>query len=820
MGIVTTNKSIVFINQSNGPVTSSGFSYTVRPDAVIGILQAEPTSKAISLTIPASSSGAEYDSTPLYITQSGNNTRVGLGTKGPLGSLDVRSDSSDSPADITLRTNEDGVITVGEETGRIRFLVESSSFGIDNITTAISGASAEIFSKVNEVTATGVKGSLVFALSKTTTTASINAFEIGHNAGSTFLSTGDIHAVLSGSMELNADTPRLLLHKQDGTQPVALIGSVDNNDFNHGAIILKDSAENDDGYFVIRKDANSFLSGSGNLGIGLTSPTAKLHVDGNITSTNAVSGLTIVAQGGAAGTNGLIVSNDSFLVGNITASANLSASGEVIVNNLTVEGTTTLNGSTVTGNITASGDISSSGTVTAQNIIVGYAGSIFAKDQSGNTDDSLILNFADTGLIFGDADMSSEIDATLITLDASNKIVLDADGGEIDFRDGGSTSISFNTTDGHITASGNISASGNLFADVPESSNTSFKTVVYDTSTGKFHRTGSYSVGGGGGASSQGTSGAIQRSDGSGGFTGVFDDLYWNDTFRYLVVGRESPQRGLWFGRQLQADYITVNTLSSQLLSNNIVTWGEGLVFSKSSGFSSNYANFDGNMGHFMLFPPHQIGNTSAQNTQAYMMGQGSPGELIGSARFHVVDDNQKGHAAKIINLDDTLGAVTPAGLLLGTKRGPTFGNQLTQAFPFLDFQVACSVHGGTSIGGVYYDVFGTQFGGNANSVTYVGQFVQGSDKKLKKDITNTEKGIKDIMSMKVKDYKWKDNPSESPKATGLIAQELQETHPELVSNLNDTLNVNYTNIVPILIKAVQDQQKQINDLKNQLKKK
>ena len=568
----------------------------------------------------------------------------------------------------------------------------------------------------------------------------------------------------------------------------------------------------------LNMDGNSIKNIANITASGNISASGNSHIIGGtlagMTSITAVLGS---FQGGAAGSNGLIVSNNSFFGGNITASANLSASGEVIVNNLTVEGTTTLNGSTVTGNITASGDISASKVLT-QDIVLGSAGSIFVKDLSGNTDDTAIFNAADVGIAFGDVDMPSEIDGTTVTLDASSNIILSADGGEIDFKDGGSTSISFNTTDGHITASGNISASGNLFADVPESSNTSFKTVVYDTSTGKFHRTGSYSAGGGG-ASSQGTSGAIQRSDGSGGFTGVFDDLYWNDTLRYLVVGRESPQRGLWFGRQLQSDYITVNSVSSQLLSSNIVTWNEGLVFSKGSNFQQNYANFEGSSGHFILFPPHQIGNPSTPNTQAYMMGQGSPGELIGSARFHVVDDNQKGHAAKILNLDATEGNTTPAGLLIGTKRGPTFGNQLTQAFPFLDFQVACTVHGGNSIGGVYYDVYGTQFGGNANSVTYVGQFVQGSDKKLKKDITNTKKGIKDIMSMKVKDYKWKDNPLESPKATGLIAQELQETHPELVSDLNDTLNVNYTNIVPILIKAVQDQQKQINDLKNQLKK-
>ena len=53
-----------------------------------------------------------------------------------------------------------------------------------------------------------------------------------------------------------------------------------------------------------------------------------------------------------------------------------------------------------------------------------------------------------------------------------------------------------------------------------------------------------------------------------------------------------------------------------------------------------------------------------------------------------------------------------------------------------------------------------------------------------------------------------------------MIAQDLQETHPELVTTLNDTLNVNYTGIVPMLIKAIQDQQEQIDDLKKQLENK
>ena len=47
----------------------------------------------------------------------------------------------------------------------------------------------------------------------------------------------------------------------------------------------------------------------------------------------------------------------------------------------------------------------------------------------------------------------------------------------------------------NITASGDISASGNLFALVANNTDTAFKTVMYDTATGKFHSTGSYGGG-------------------------------------------------------------------------------------------------------------------------------------------------------------------------------------------------------------------------------------------------------------------------------------------------------------------------------------
>ncbi len=54
----------------------------------------------------------------------------------------------------------------------------------------------------------------------------------------------------------------------------------------------------------------------------------------------------------------------------------------------------------------------------------------------------------------------------------------------------------------------------------------------------------------------------------------------------------------------------------------------------------------------------------------------------------------------------------------------------------------------------------------------------------------------------------------------GLIAQEVQEVFPEIVSEREDgTLGIRYTELIPVLIKAVQEQQDEIDDLKARIEK-
>ena len=67
-----------------------------------------------------------------------------------------------------------------------------------------------------------------------------------------------------------------------------------------------------------------------------------------------------------------------------------------------------------------------------------------------------------------------------------------------------SESISFNDNlniDGNITASKNISASGELYFSASQNSSTSYRVLVYDTSTGRAYHTGSYGGSSGGGSS-------------------------------------------------------------------------------------------------------------------------------------------------------------------------------------------------------------------------------------------------------------------------------------------------------------------------------
>ena len=102
------------------------------------------------------------------------------------------------------------------------------------------------------------------------------------------------------------------------------------------------------------------------------------------------------------------------------------------------------------------------------------------------------------------------------------------------------------------------------------------------------------------------------------------------------------------------------------------------------------------------------------------------------------------------------------------------------------------------------------------NAVTKIGgqvAWTSASDIRLKKDIANTKYGLSTVMQLRPVDYILKSNEL---KQVGFIAQEVKKVIPEVVNgkegdlSKGEFLGITYENIVPILTKAIQEQQKLI----------
>lgn len=107
---------------------------------------------------------------------------------------------------------------------------------------------------------------------------------------------------------------------------------------------------------------------------------------------------------------------------------------------------------------------------------------------------------------------------------------------------------------------------------------------------------------------------------------------------------------------------------------------------------------------------------------------------------------------------------------------------------------------------------------------------VNTSDAREKQDVRALNYGLAEVMRLKPVRFRWKNDPAQGDKL-GLIAQDLQGVIPETVVDkswrLNDDgtreevpaerLGVYYSDIIPVLIKAVQEQQQQIDQLREEL---
>ena len=94
------------------------------------------------------------------------------------------------------------------------------------------------------------------------------------------------------------------------------------------------------------------------------------------------------------------------------------------------------------------------------------------------------------------------------------------------------------------------------------------------------------------------------------------------------------------------------------------------------------------------------------------------------------------------------------------------------------------------------------------------------SDKNYKENIKPIENALDKVMDLEGVSFDWKESDSllDIKEDIGFIAQDVQKVVPELVrENEDGNLSLRYQGLIPVLLEAMKEQQKQIDELKSQM---
>jgi hypothetical protein len=422
----------------------------------------------------------------LFISRSGDNPRIGIGTTNPLRAFDFKEIRDDSRGGELLirgsRTTKGA--DVADEAGRINFAIDSSSY--NNIET--SGSTAEIVALVDQIDTSGVKGSLSLRVSSVKGEAPIEKLRI---TPAQIQATGSF--VISGSNSFTNIGPATFSGSVAITDTLGVDGITTHNnnvvisngllDANDSGVKIRGTAGLTIGDNIIpgagqlRVNDFSMLLGGAHVG-GTSDPgTDNLLVDGTTTLNDLI----------VKGTASIAYFETLYETSSIIYSSGSTKFGDTMDDFHDFTGSVNVSGSTdIEGNLSVSGgtiDLKNSGA--ASKILLycesnnAHAQTIQGAPHSDAASNTLVL--PSTGTKFATQDGTETFTNKTLTSP-------DIDGGTIDNTVIGNSTANAGTftslTATNITASGNISSSGTIIGSNLSGTNTgdqdlsSYSTIV------------------------------------------------------------------------------------------------------------------------------------------------------------------------------------------------------------------------------------------------------------------------------------------------------------------------------------------------------
>ena len=339
------------------------------------------------------------------------------------------------------------------------------------------------------------------------------------------------------------------------------------------------------------------------------------------------------------------------------------------------------------------------------------------------------------------------------------------------------------------------------------------------------------------------------------------------------VVVNASGYSNSFFG--YQAGYATIDTYS-----NTFIGYQSGFANDGGSGYGysntfvgslSGAGNTSGNNNTFMGAAAGNLNSIAGNNTfigfnAGTSNSSGESNTFLGASAGYSADDSYNTYIGVNAGLYSTTGGyntVLGAEAGNGTSSGSTYINSTLIGFQagygledgrrntFLGYKAGDAVTGGSdnviigydedasdpnanyelNIGGAIFGDLSAAKNISIGSMAYLSSYkfsVDGtgylndaawtysSDRRLKENITPILSGLDIIGQLKPVRFDYKKG---SKKQAGFIAQEVREVLPDIVTeNSKGMLGMKTEAIIPYLVKAVQEQQKEIEELKSQLK--
>jgi hypothetical protein len=272
--------------------------------------------------------------------------------------------------------------------------------------------------------------------------------------------------------------------------------------------------------------------------------------------------------------------------------------------------------------------------------------------------------------------------------------------------------------------------------------------------------------------------GYILHGDGTSVDTSV--NLFWDRTYSRLGIGKTTPDSDLHLFKNLNNYY---NALSIE----NPNTGATGVSYFR---IGQEFGAFADDKTAYLLY--FNSGFSTSAPFDAYQ----KPNSLL----FQAAGGATNGFTLLTFAPDAPIGFWNNTG----TVGSPTFTNVMN----IKSNKVGIGTETPQS-GYRLHVVDSVYVGGNVSAAAYTTR----SDFNLKDDIFDIKYGLNDVLQLQPVEYTYKSNGS---KQLGFIAQDIGTILPEVVS-FEESMSVNYQAIIPILTKAIQEQQALIKALEQRI---